>query len=265
LGQAKYKKEQFLKSHSKCCFCGGNELATTIDHVPSRACFYGRAYPEGFEFPACDKCNGSSSLDEQAFAFMCHLSDRNPDNYDKKQTSKLIDGIRNNQPHLIPKMLQSANEKRRALKQLGQLRPSGWPLERVPMAQISRDFDPILKRVTAKIALALYYRHKGKAAPHSHGLSCYCTQATNRIKMAGFEKVAKEFSFVERGWRSNLNFGDRFGYIWNEEENGEPDMFGMIAQFGQGMVICAMFLEGSTLTKEVNEEKWLTVSDILTS
>jgi len=74
MGQGKKKKQRFFKEHSNCCFCGGVSKATTIDHVPPRAPFHGRAAPEGFEFPACERCQFSTSKDEIAFSFMVAIS-----------------------------------------------------------------------------------------------------------------------------------------------------------------------------------------------
>jgi hypothetical protein len=263
VGEAKSKKERFLKAHPICCFCGGGVPATTVDHVPSRACFFGRAYPEGFEFPACQQCNGQSSSDEQAFALLCQLSDRNPQNYDATQTRKLIGGVRNNQPHLLPNPRLSANDKRRGLKQTGHKLPVGASLKDVSMAMIPHEFDPIVKRVTAKIGQALYYRHKGKSMPLTHRVTCHWTQASNLKQMAIFEQIAVDFTFFEKGYRPNLNFGDRFRYVWNVEEDGEPDIFGMIAQFDKGMVICAMFWDGLVLADPSDEPNWPSVKDIL--
>ncbi len=265
MGEAKNMRERFLKANPVCCFCGGGKPATTVDHVPSRACFYGRAYPEGFEFPACEQCNSQSSLDEQVFALLCHLSDRNPENYDATQTSKLISGVRNNQPQLLPNPRLSANDKRRGLKQTGQRLPIGASLADVSMAFVPRQNDQIVKRVTAKIGQALYYRHKGKIVPLTHSLTCNWTQSSNLKQMAPFDQIAKDFVFFEKGKRANLNFGDRFQYVWNEEEDGEPDIFGMIAQFDKGMVICAMFLDGSASSEESDLSNMVTIQEILNS
>ena len=33
------KKKLFFAKHPYCCFCGGTKPATTLDHVPPKACF----------------------------------------------------------------------------------------------------------------------------------------------------------------------------------------------------------------------------------
>ena len=47
MGEAKRRKKlsaRILEKHPFCCYCGGNERATTIDHVPAKIVFpYKRA------------------------------------------------------------------------------------------------------------------------------------------------------------------------------------------------------------------------------
>ncbi len=259
------KKQRFLRDHPICCFCGGATPSVTTDHVPNRACFQGRAYPEGFEFPACGRCQVRSRPDEQAFAFLCNLSDRNPDNYDGDQSRRLIHGIRNNQPHLFPRLPESANERRRGLRQLGQALPPGMSLSEVPMVSLSTDYEPIIRRIGAKIGLALYYRHKGIPALETMGITCNWAQAVNMKMMAIFAEVAKDLQFREEGWRPNLDFGDRFSYIWNiEDSSNDPDIFAAIVQFGQGMVVCILMTDISKFSDDGELEHWVTVKDLST-
>ena len=102
MGEAKNKRRRFLERHPLCCFCGGLTPAITIDHVPARTCFAGRAAPEGFEFPACVACQSATRLDEMAFGFAVRMFDRNGANYRRDEVQKALVGLRNNLPHLIP-------------------------------------------------------------------------------------------------------------------------------------------------------------------
>jgi hypothetical protein len=58
------KRQRFLADHPFCCFCGGTVAATTTDHVPNKAFFVNRDWPEGYEFPACSNCQGNSRVSE---------------------------------------------------------------------------------------------------------------------------------------------------------------------------------------------------------
>jgi hypothetical protein len=112
MGTSRLKRQRFFAEHPHCCFCGGMKLATTIDHVPNRACFLGRYGPETFEFPACDACQRSTRLDEIAFTFT--VTDHNKRNYDRAESQRAISGLVNNLLAMV----------RRGL-------PAGWYLLRV--------------------------------------------------------------------------------------------------------------------------------------
>jgi hypothetical protein len=64
MGQLKKTLALFKAAHPWCCFCGGKSATTTVDHVPNRAFFRNRDWPEGYEFPSCGRCNAKSRLTE---------------------------------------------------------------------------------------------------------------------------------------------------------------------------------------------------------
>ena len=65
--------------------------------------------------------------------------------------------------------------------------------------------------------------------------------------------------FVTVGSRTNLNFGDRFGYRYDQAE--ENDLFTAIAQFGQGLLIVMMVADGES-ANELDEGDWIPISAI---
>ena len=62
------KARVFLADHPFCCFCGGEEIATTIEHLPARIVFPGKHRPKGLEFPACSSCNNQTRGDDSVLA-----------------------------------------------------------------------------------------------------------------------------------------------------------------------------------------------------
>ncbi len=164
MGAARLRRERFLDAHPFCCFCGGKEAATTIDHVPNRACFPQRAGPEGFEFPACNSCQIAYRAEEHYFAFVCRVSDQDNANYDGEASRRLIRGIRNNLPDFLPKTNLTSNEKRRALRRLGLEKTPGTTLRDLPLAALPSGTDSALRKVGIKLGLALFYRKKGRPA-----------------------------------------------------------------------------------------------------
>jgi len=63
----------FIKANPICIFCGGSTPSTTKEHCPPRAMFQHRQWPEGFEFPACDTCNGGTRDDDLLIAMLARL------------------------------------------------------------------------------------------------------------------------------------------------------------------------------------------------
>src|SRR5262249_53641926 len=82
MGDSKRRKSKFFAEHPRCCFCGGSQRATTEDHQPARSLFDSRCWPEGYVFPACERCNAASRRDEAVLAFVTRL------NYTPASTSR---------------------------------------------------------------------------------------------------------------------------------------------------------------------------------
>lgn len=170
-------------------------------------------------------------------------------------------GVRNNLPHLYPKIVNGANARRRALQRIGLAKPPGKTLDQIPLVEFPTEIDSVIRLVATKLGLALFYKHKGYAAPTKHAVASYWAQAADNVSMARFGEVIKELQFTHTGHRTNLDFGNRFSYVWNVEEFGEPDIFIVVARFGMGLTVCSMVTEQAVWIDDENPEHWLTVSD----
>ena len=260
MGRARDRTKRFLVEHPICCFCGGATPASTRDHIPNRACFPRKEGPEGFEFPACDDCQARLRIEEQFFAFFCRMSDRDNANYDKETSRKLISGIANNLPHLLPNPYLGASEKRRALRNFGLAKPANVAAGDLPMVSLPPAIDPVIRTVAKKLGLALFYRHKSRPAGPDHLISSYWAQAADQKTISRWAEVAEDLGHVEIGSRPNIQFGNRFRYRWSMEEPGLPDIFIVIAQFGLGLTICSMVTDPIAWLEEEIDEDWVSVA-----
>lgn len=61
-----------MREGKPCVFCGGTLASDTTEHAPPKCMFHNKQRPQGYEFPACRRCNnGTSTLDALAsFLFM---------------------------------------------------------------------------------------------------------------------------------------------------------------------------------------------------
>lgn len=265
MGAARRKRRRFLEEHPYCCFCGGGALATTIDHVPNRACFLGRAFPEGFEFPACGRCQDASRTDELAFAFAVRMCDTNSANYDSDESDRAITGLANNLRHLLPNPFLSANEKRRAWRGMGLAVPPGEIVADLPVVEINPAIHAHVLRYARKLAVALYYREKGRIAPPDRKIMAAWTQSSNQKGMRALRGFVEITPRATVGRRTNLDFGDQFNYHWDASD--EPDLMAALVRFGQGVVLGTAVADPEAAAR-VGESKgwaWVALSEITTA
>ena len=157
MSQRASRKARFLREHPLCCFCGGTRPATTLDHVPPKACFQLGFCPEEFEFPSCSLCNNGTSKHDTIFGLYSMLLDFNEDNRthaDRERLEKLRDEIARRYPDALPDPAS-----REPIYRAGRIIiPS-------PVA-ISVSTKPLVKEamktIGEKLAHALYYREMKK-------------------------------------------------------------------------------------------------------
>jgi len=236
MSQRASRKARFLREHPLCCFCGGTRSATTLDHVPPKACFPLGFWPEKFEFPACSRCNNGTSRHDTIFGFYSMLLDFNEDNRtraDRERFEKLRDEIARRYSDALP---DPASEE--PIYRVGHLvTPS-------PVA-ISVSTKPAVKEamntIGEKLAHALYYREMKKMMTASHAFSA----STYQLQRAGTEDLTAFFKRLlpdlTIGGRSNIKkYGNRFAYMSGCKPN--EDLFLFAAQFGYGLVCWGMVL-----------------------
>ena len=147
---------KILATHPRCCFCGGTQLAKTIDHLPAKIIFSDKQRPKGREFPACLRCNNLTSLDESVLAFVCRMAGSSRDHvvHDDKRLNDILRTIRIGFPGLLDRM----NHRARYLKKDGIVRQLNALNVNQPEIHSS------LCRIAAKLALAESYERNGAIA-----------------------------------------------------------------------------------------------------
>ena len=102
------RREEFLREHPRCCFCGGAWPAQTVDHLPSRACFDNKHFPDGFEFPSCLNCNASTSKEEQFVAAFSRTLSHPERPAIGAEIQRYLHGTANNSPQIFRDIRASA-------------------------------------------------------------------------------------------------------------------------------------------------------------
>jgi hypothetical protein len=169
MGTRKLKRAKFFAEHPWCCFCGGGTVAATEDHVPSRAIFDSRKWPEGYNFPACNACNAVTRRDELIIAMMARIRNRDDHTNDEQQDREMrraMDGVRNNFPNAYREMRVTANDVRRFLKNTGRERHASASLSDVPVIKVGDpEFLAAIRAFATKLMCALHYKHTGMVVP----------------------------------------------------------------------------------------------------
>lgn len=207
MGKSSRHRAKFLTEHPICCFCGGGIPAAGTDHVPSRACFDNRVWPEGFEFPACEKCNGDTANAEQVVAFFSRsLANPNAPIIDE-EVVRLGVGSRNNSPG---PMNEFEHSYRPISKELG-------VFETGP--EIAAAFEIVFQ----KWGRAFYYLETGAILP-TGGKVIGLLLTLERIQRGGISPGL--FEGIDRPIRRNgVNLSGQFGYLHQAQSNDGLYMF----------------------------------------
>jgi hypothetical protein len=156
------KRQRFLTDHPFCCFCGGTVAATTTDHVPNRAFFVNRNWPEGYEFPSCSNCQSESRVAELTCAAVMRSAPA-PNEVDIGEVVKLYRGLSNNDPGAWKELLGPERTSSLVLPALVQRRlrrPDGSAL-----FNLGPKIHAHIETYVIKLTKALYYKHFGQIVP----------------------------------------------------------------------------------------------------
>lgn len=163
MGEKKRKlrlRERVLEQSQYCIYCGGTELATTIDHVPPITIFDLRQRPLGLEFPACKACNAGGRLDELAVSL---VSRAYPDSSSKAVSEEMrrrMREVRNNCPGLLEELSLTGEQEQIAVSKATWLESGSGALNcKGPLLHTA------IRRFGAKLGFALHFRLFNKPVP----------------------------------------------------------------------------------------------------
>jgi hypothetical protein len=203
-----YHRNEFLKEHPVCCYCGG--AATTTDHCPPRSLFEQRQWPEGYEFPACGPCNAEGRKNEQVIAALYRISVAREDRY-VNETKQLIKGVVNNSPEIAAEWLSETrnwrkNKLREGFGSLGDdMRRLGYGV-----AKLGDKTHEAINYFGKKLGMALYYKHIGRRLVGR--LFCKSISLTNNELLKSSLEFAPGVAELQRASKS---LSDQFTYRYN--------------------------------------------------
>lgn len=160
------KAKDFIKKNPFCCFCGGAEPATTIEHLPARIVFPKKHRPKGLEFPACAACNAQTRSDDSVLAIVAQALGSMRTNVPLIDEDTLARAARGTQIS-FPGFKLAGREELRNVN--GVIRKVGIVDANHPTVHLC------LCRLAAKFALAAFYELTGTIADETYRVNTMWT------------------------------------------------------------------------------------------
>lgn len=218
MGQKKVRRQRFFATHPVCCFCGGGETATTLDHWPGRSFFIDRHNPDQFVFPACHACNSASQEAEHVLRVIAVPDDGDDDDRDRWRAT--VRRVRRDYPGLIDSMLMDRRAKRSAMTRLGMARPDGLTFGDVPIVALDpKRWQTHIDLFGRKLLLALHYQCFGRPLPITGGLSFAFQTNTTIGSGSMLEKFAELTDQLVVPVHQNRQLGKQFSIRWSSRED----------------------------------------------
>jgi hypothetical protein len=219
MGNRQAYRKRFFNEHPKCCFCGGGNSATEIEHMPPRIMFLGKNRPKGFEFPICRDCNSVSSKSELVAAFFARSRLDLDENDLSLEMKSIMRGIVENCPETVEEILNGNQGLRHRQKRLREKVNIDFEL-----LKLGRTTENHIKIFNGKMAIAAYYRHAGKPLSVNGGVLTKVSSMVDAIEgtLPEIDIDMSEFQTIRQG---EWNVASQFLYRQAFTENNDGAVF----------------------------------------
>lgn len=241
--------------HPVCCFCL-LRATETRDHIPSPECFLDGLGPDGFEFPACEKCNSATSALEQVVAFYLRLAELETIHSSKEHLDKLSSGVNNNNKNMIPIIGLTLERKKELHKIFNFVAPSDELLQQANMIELPPLGETAIGVFSRKLTCALFFREMEIGLPLENLILTGWMPYTKPDAQNTVRNLILKLPNKVKAEKSNVDFGNQFRYRW--VGSLEAKTFRFLAQFGKS----AFFL-GETMhpARGTHEHAFLHAND----
>lgn len=226
MGAKKQKKLEFLRNHPLCCFCGGINASEEPDHIPSRALFLDRQWPEGYVFPSCIKCNRASRYDELVVSLISRLYPDPTTDQEIKELKQCAESVNNYMSDIIGEIQISAAKKKRLIKKYEINIPPDKTSKDIPLISLDgvRTNEAVLS-FSRKLMFALYYKHTGSILPNS-GAAAVIWYSDFQVQNGAIpEQVNNFLTEAPELVRNSRNLNDQFNYKYILSECNQSAAF----------------------------------------
>lgn len=231
MGASRARRYRFLAQHPYCCYCGGAEPATTIDHVPSVQLFRQRQRPSGLEVPACKACNNKTGGHEQVAALLARMYPDAPTEERQVELSRLMEAVHRQNPLLLPELTGLSwtqqydhHKMRHLLPRDSGIFNAGGPI-----------LNASMQIFCTKMVFALHYVKTGNIIPPAGGVAVRWFSNYDRLTGTLPDEWFKYFGTHETLAQGEWSVEDQFGYSWAIVPEGTAAMY--FAYFGASFAL----------------------------
>ena len=240
MGAAQIRKMASRAGKLQCIFCGGKHVATTTEHCPPRSLFRKKHWPEGYDFPACENCNGGTSDDELLVSFVALMGGYEADNPEEfERGTNLMRAVKNQLPGFLEEMFTPALADA-ALSEAG-------------VVHIPDALHRAVGILAGKLTKGVYNMQTRKIFPVDGGIMF---QWFTNAQLRKYEKIVvlDAFSAISSmstpKVRSGKDLKDQFDYLYSVSEERDihvlqvviRKMFGFVTIFSQTLRYVSMTL-----------------------
>jgi hypothetical protein len=234
-----------------CCFCGGESIATTLDHVPNIGLFHMRRRPKGLECSACDPCNQNTKYAEQVASFLTSIY---PDASDPALLDEALGKfrkVRNHDPELINEIFDLSDNQRQNFDMERHLLPSNVS----PLKANGPLLNSYLEIFNTKCVLALHHHLTRNIVPKTGVV--IVRWHSNYENMLGRipPSTMKIFSGPKTLEQGSFNVMDQFAYSSRTTVDKRASMH--FLGFGQSFAVLGFVYCDPTEIPDIEPEKKL--------
>ncbi len=245
MGEAQRRKVKLEKSSALCIFCGGTTLATTEEHCPPRALFYEKRWPEGYAFPACEKCNGGTSDEDLMIAFLAQLNPQPKNHEITKKGEGLMRAVNRQFPGLLMQMFEkSVIDSRRTARRLGLSPKHGQTYQEMGIVNVPVAMRQCVSIFAAKLTKAVYYKQTGAIFPNDGGIMFQWFTNAQRLehgRIVLLDALAGITAMSTPKQRGGKDLKEQFDYLYSVDDAGDlhvlqavfSEVFGFVTIFSQ--------------------------------
>ncbi|CAN4271865.1 hypothetical protein MCERHM31_00980 [Methylophilaceae bacterium] len=250
MGEARRHKMEFQSGKYLCIFCGGLNQAFTEDHVPPRVLFLKKEWPEGFVFPACEKCNSKSSDNDLIVGVMAKMTN------DREDVRGLLMNLRKQKPTFIDEMIRmSASEARKSVKKFKLLKPQGMTYREVGVVNVNEAMREAVINLARKLSKAIFYKKTGNIFPLDGGILLNWFTNTQLFEHGGILVLQglSHFNYqTEEITRNTKSLRDQFDYRYSLSEEGTIHLIQVT--FGNSFGFVTLMSEDRRILESINEK-----------